>query len=146
MKQYDYFWMADVKGLHLLSDDIPSGQEFHAIKLMNNANPQRRPTYGTVTLYPDVARYIQKIIRIGGDEILKTFQSGMKDAWKLIGGTKEDKIPIIITMLDTGPQERKVAEMIMEGFDFRLAKGISNGQLIIENYADNFDNPMVQQT
>ena len=137
MQKYDYYWMADVSGMHMLSDEIPSGQEFHAIKLNQNANPQRRSTYGTVTLYSDVARYIQEIIRIGSD--------GQKDAWKIIGGTKEDKIPIIVAMLDAGEEKCKIAEMIMEGFEFRLAKGISKGNVIIENYVANFNNPMVQE-
>jgi hypothetical protein len=136
MKKYDYFWIADVHGMYMLSDQIPSDGEMQAIKLGHNANPQRRPTYGTVTLYPDVAEYIMEIIRIEDE--------GMKDAWRLIGGTKEDKIPVIMNIFDKGLNG--IANKIMEGFDFRLAKGISNGKIIIENYACNFDNVMVQSS
>ncbi len=120
MEKYTYLWTADCHGLEAV---VPyDGSIIHAIKHRQHANSHRHCTYGTVDLYVKLFEFFEKLIRQ---------KNGRQKAWFLLAGTKDEKIPIILDMIEKGGKE-EVVTMISEGYEFAVADSSRSIRIIAE--------------
>jgi hypothetical protein len=107
-------WMTDSYGMEALRPY--DKHTLFCMELRARYNPQRFPTIGTATLKKEVFEYINELIGKGKKQC--------QEAWYLIGGTSEEKFPIVARMLTSDDKaQQRVAELICEGFEVNVLSG-----------------------
>ena len=106
--------MADNKGLDMIQ---PYKQNLLQLcELRRLSNLQRNPTYGVVKISEDVFNLISSIM-----------QKNAKNAWMLLGGSRDEKAFMIVNIMSwKNPPSKKVIKQLMKGFEFKIASEIKN--------------------